>query len=96
VLEVFGFLGIGMFTFEGSAVVLNIRAEAKNPKSYPKILYWSVFTATMIFMVLATICYFCYREDTNEIITMNFMPEGYTTVFIKVTVCYNALCSYPL
>lgn len=85
-----------MFTFEGTAVVLNIRAEAKNPKTYPKILYSAIFTVICIFVLMATVCYFCYREDTKEIITMNFVPESYLTVFIKLTVCYNALCSYPL
>jgi len=89
-------MGIGMFVFEGSAVVLNIRAEAKNPKTYPKILYAAVATSLCIFVCFGTVCYWCYREETKEIITMNFIPETSLTLFIKIAVCYNALCSYPL
>lgn len=89
-------MGIGMFVFEGTAVVLNIRAEAKNPKTYPKILYSGVITSLIIFIFFGTVCYWCYREETREIITMNFVPESAMTLFIKIAVCYNALCSYPL
>ena len=61
---VFSNIGIAVFCFEGNGVVINLRAEAKQKKSYFLILKFAVLTVITWYMVLASICYFTFREFT--------------------------------
>jgi hypothetical protein len=50
-----------MFVYEGNGVILNLRAEAKNPKAYPRLLSLAVLVLVIIYMILGTMGYLCYR-----------------------------------
>lgn len=59
--QVFINIGIAMFVFEGNGVILNLRTEAKDRKSYPSILTLAVGCLVIIYMTLACISYLAYR-----------------------------------
>lgn len=92
---VFGHIGVAMFVFEGNAVIMNVRAETKNKKQYPKILVLAIVSTLSLFMVFALICYLTFGEDTNSILTLSLPVNGFS-IFVITCVCVNALCSYPV
>ena len=59
-----GHIGVAMFVFEGNAVIMNVRAETKNQKAYPKILSSAIVFTVLLFMNFATMCYLTYRDKT--------------------------------
>lgn len=63
VVQTLGYIGIAMFAFEGNGVVLNLRASAKNPKVFPKLLSLGLLCIVIWYMILAILCYFVYRVD---------------------------------
>lgn len=91
---VFGHIGVAMFVFEGNAVVMNVRAEARHQKAYPKILIWSIVTTLSLFMAFAMVTYFTYRSETMDIVAKNLPIDG-LGIFIRVCMWVNAMCSYP-
>lgn len=84
-----------MFVFEGNAVIMNVRSETKNKKDYPKILVWSIVATLSLFMAFALVSYLTFKADTMDILTKNLPIDGFG-IFIRVCVCVNALCSYPV
>jgi uncharacterized protein with PQ loop repeat len=63
--KIIGRIGLAMYIFDGNAIVVNIRAEANEKKSYyPKILVKAIVFSLCLFTCFATICYTVYREDT--------------------------------
>ena len=90
-----GYIGFAMFVFEGNAAVVNVRAECKDQKAYPKVLTAAIITMLVIFNIFSTVAYFTYAGQTNSILALNFEITPFTT-FIIVCVCVNALCSYPV
>lgn len=85
-----------MYIFDGNAVVINIRAEARDKSRYPIILKRAVLFALILFLFFSTICYSVFREDAKPILTMNFYPLNALVIFIFACVCINALTSYPI
>ena len=95
-LQFFGNIGVAMFVFEGNAVVINVRSEAKNPKTYGKILTSAIITVILLFMVFSTFGYIVYRDETNPIFTLNLVPINGLITFVLFCVCINAFVSYPI
>ena len=62
VIGILGHIGLAMYTFDGNVVILNVRAESKNQKDYPRIFKYALITSLTIFMVFATICYSTYKD----------------------------------
>ena len=86
-----------MYIFDGNAIVVNIRAEANEKKSYyPKILIKAIIFSLVLFICFATVCYSVYRENTQPIFTMSLVPINSMVVFILICICINALTSYPI
>eukprot|EP00347_Sterkiella_histriomuscorum_P016346 403353544 len=92
----FGRIGLAMYIFDGNAVVINIRAEARNKARYPILLKYAITFALVLFIFFSTICYYVFREDSKPIFTMNLDPTNPLVMFIFVCVCINALTSYPI
>ncbi|CDW75582.1 UNKNOWN [Stylonychia lemnae] len=92
----FGRIGLAMYLFDGNAVVINIRAEARDKSKYPQILQKAVIFALLLFITFSTICYSVFREQSKPIFTMNLNPENALVIFIFICVCINALTSYPI
>jgi amino acid permease len=86
-----------MYIFDGNAIVVNIRAEAKEKKrNYPKILKKAVIFTICLFVVYSVICYSVYRDQTKPIFTNSLVPINSLVVFILSCVSVNALTSYPV
>jgi hypothetical protein len=91
----FGHLGLAMYTFDANVVVLNVKAEAKNQRSYYKLFLTALIFSITLFNVFASVCYYAFREDAKDMFTLS-LPLSVFTVIIKLGVCINALFSYPL
>ncbi len=61
-LGMIGHIGVAMFLFEGNAVIMNVRAEVKDKKNYPRILNLAIITTILMFMSFASVCYLTYRD----------------------------------
>ena len=85
-----------MYIFDGSAIVINIRAEAKNKQRYPSILKKAVIFTLTLFIAFSTLTYLVYREECLPLLTMNFRPVNGIVIFIFGCVCINALTSLPV
>ena len=59
----FGNIGVAMFVFEGNAVVINVRSEAKNQNKYGRILTSAIMTILTIFMIFSTFGYYVYKDE---------------------------------
>ncbi|TNV79360.1 hypothetical protein FGO68_gene9979 [Halteria grandinella] len=95
--KIIGRIGLAMYIFDGNAIVVNIRAEANEKKTYyPRILVKAIIFSLVLFTLFATICYLVYREDTQPIFTMSLVPINSMVVFILACICINALTSYPI
>jgi len=95
--QFFGYVGIAMFAFEGNGTVINLRAEARDPEGYPRILRSAVLTIIVCYMVLSTIAYWTYKSETgnNDYIVEN-LPLSAFTIVINALFCVTAITSYPL
>jgi amino acid permease len=86
-----------MYIFDGNAIVVNIRAEAREKKvKYPMILTRAIIFTLSLFIVFSTICYYVYREDSQPIFTMSLQPMNSLIMFSLCCVCINAMTSYPV
>jgi amino acid permease len=57
-----GHIGVAMFVFEGNAVIMNVRAEARHKEAYPGILRAAIVCTVLLFMSFASVCYLAYRD----------------------------------
>jgi solute carrier family 36 (proton-coupled amino acid transporter) len=95
--EFFGYVGIAMFSFEGNGIVINLKAAARNKSSYPNILRLAIVVIIIWYMILASISYVTYKDETGkkDYITQN-LPITAFTIAIQILFCINALSSYPI
>jgi len=84
-----------MYIFAANTTCINLYSEARIKKNFPKVLASSTFTMLVIYMIYALIAYFCYQGQTNEILTISFNVNVFTS-FIVGCVCFNCLISYPV
>lgn len=95
--KMMGRIGLAMYLFDGTAVILNVSAESgRLKKRYPTILAKAVIFDLTLFVTFASICYYVYREEAQPIFTMSLVPINSVVIFIFVCVCINALTSYPM
>ena len=94
--QVWGNIGVAMFVFEGNAVVINLRAEAKNPQRYPCILTMAIVVVLIIFGVFSLSAYYVFRSETSTIFTLSLYPINGLVTFVIACVCINAFISYPV
>lgn len=86
-----------MYLFDGTAIILNVRAEAREKKyEYPRILRNAVIFTLSLFVTFSTICYYVYREKSEPIFVMSLVPINTLVFVILGCVCTNALTSYPV
>lgn len=59
-----GRIGLAMYLFDGTAIVINVQAEAgTNKKRYPSILMKAVAFDLVLFMIFATVCYSVFGKE---------------------------------
>lgn len=60
-----GRIGLAMYLFDGTAIIVNVQAEAGNKRAkYPSILMKAVIFDLCLFICFAVITYSVYREHT--------------------------------
>jgi amino acid permease len=97
IYSIIGRIGLAMYIFDGNAIVLSIRAEAREKKAqYPSILKRAIVFTLVLFIVFSTICYYVYREQSQPIFTTGLTPLNSLIIFILTCICINALTSYPV
>ena len=92
---VLGYIGVAMYTYDGNVVVLNLKAEAESEKQYLKIFRKATVFSISVFMVFTTVCYYAYREDSQDMFTMT-LPMDTLSNLVRLGVCFNAMFSYPM
>lgn len=61
--KMMGRIGLAMYLFDGTAIVINVQAESGQLRSkYPRILMKAVLFDLTLFICFATICYSVYGE----------------------------------
>lgn len=63
-LGMIGHIGVAMFVFEGNAVIITVRDEAKDKEKFPKLLIASIIFNLVIFMVFGFIAYFTFLDQS--------------------------------
>lgn len=95
--KILGRIGLAMYLFDGTAIIINVSAEAgQNKAKYPSILMKAIVFDLVLFICFACITYSVYREHTQPIFTMSLVPINGMVIFIFVCICINALTSYPV
>ena len=86
-----------MFTFEGNGIVINLKAASRDKQRYPSLLRYAMMTIIVFYMILATMAYATYKDQTGkyDYITAN-LPFNNLTIVIRILFCLNALTSYPV
>jgi hypothetical protein len=96
IAAVLGHVGAATIAFEGAnGLVVNVRSECKNIEKYPKILFWAIFSVYFIEQLFATLTYYTFVGQTEDILVLNYEVTPFT-IFIIICVCFNTLCSYPI
>lgn len=78
--QFFGYVGIAMFSFEGNGIVINLKAATKNKHRYPSLLRYAITTIIIWYMILATVSYATYKDQTGKFdyITGNLPLNAFT------------------
>jgi amino acid permease len=63
--QFFGYVGIAMFAFEGNGIVINLKAATLNKQRYPSLLRFAMVTIIVWYMILATVSYATYKDQTG-------------------------------
>ncbi len=63
--QFFGYAGIAMFAFEGNGIVINLKASAKDKVKYSKLLRAAILTVITWFLIMATVSYATYKDNTQ-------------------------------
>ena len=77
--------------------MINLKAVARKKSSYPNILRLAVLVIIIWYMILASVSYVTYKDETGkkDYITQNLPITGFT-IAIQILFCLNALSSYPV
>lgn len=91
-----GHIGIVIFVFQRNSVILNLKANSKNQRKYPKILFVAVSIIFVWYMLIGLVAYFTFRSQTKDYITSNLEPLDGFAITTNLMFCLNALTSYPI
>ncbi|CAO3626761.1 unnamed protein product [Cunninghamella blakesleeana] len=68
----FGLLiGTAIFTYEGVGLVIPITESMKEPKKFPKVLGWTMFGITIIFISVGFLSYLAFGNTVQTVILLN-------------------------
>ncbi|CAO3617315.1 unnamed protein product [Cunninghamella echinulata] len=68
----FGLLiGTAVFTYEGVGLVIPITESMKEPKKFPKVLSWTMFGITLIFISVGFFSYLAFGDTVQTVILLN-------------------------
>jgi proton-coupled amino acid transporter len=67
--------GISCFAFSAFPIAMNIHEDMRNPRSFDRVVIFSMVAVWVVYSAFGVIGYLCYGSDTNVLIYFNF-PEG--------------------
>lgn len=88
-------IGFSFYSFEGIGVVMPVMEQTKNPQNFSKILTAALLTLAVIYVSFATVCYYHFGDDVENIVIHSFEHDKFIN-FTELAFCVNLICSYPL
>ncbi|KAI9490589.1 transmembrane amino acid transporter protein-domain-containing protein [Zychaea mexicana] len=70
------FIGTAVFTYEGVGLVIPITESMKDPSKFPKVLSWTLFGITLLFLSIGFISYLAFGEEVQTVIMLNLPATG--------------------
>jgi hypothetical protein len=95
-----------MLTYEGSGVLINIRACHNDPEEYQPIYIKAMLTVVSLFIGFSTLCYFTFgdnlKNNSDDFVTDILFQQGDANnmdvfkVFLLTFFMVNSVTSYPV
>ncbi|CCH40846.1 putative amino acid permease C3H1.09c [Wickerhamomyces ciferrii] len=76
------FVGTAIFTYEGIGLLIPIQESMQKPSRFPTILFFVMFTATVVFITIGAIGYFAFGTKTETVILLNFPSDS---IFVSIS-----------
>ena len=89
------FVGIAMFSLEGNAIALNVRASMKQPEYFEHAYSISIFTSCIVLCILGSLGYAAYGSQVEDIILLSLSNNSFSLV-AKLAYCLGILGTYPI
>ncbi|KAI9260543.1 transmembrane amino acid transporter protein-domain-containing protein [Phascolomyces articulosus] len=89
------FIGTAVFTYEGVGLVIPITESMKNPEKFPKVLSWTLFGITLLFLSIGFLSYLAFGKDVQTVILLN-LPATRTVDTIQGLYALAICLSIPL
>ena len=70
------FIGTAVFTYEGVGLVIPITESMKEPQKFPKVLSWTLFGITLLFLSIGAISYLAFGKEVQTVILLNLPATG--------------------
>ncbi|KAI7858035.1 transmembrane amino acid transporter protein-domain-containing protein [Circinella umbellata] len=70
------FIGTAVFTYEGVGLVIPITESMKDPQKFPKVLSWTLFGITLLFLSIGSISYLAFGKEVQTVILLNLPATG--------------------
>ncbi|XP_022763790.1 amino acid transporter AVT3B-like [Durio zibethinus] len=88
-------MGVAVYAFEGTGMVLPLESEMKDTSKFGKILALSMGLISLIYGGFGALGYFAFGAETNDIITAN-LGAGLVSTLVQLGLCINLFFSFPL
>ncbi|KAH3679907.1 hypothetical protein WICMUC_000650 [Wickerhamomyces mucosus] len=90
------FIGTAIFTYEGIGLLIPIQESMKKPSQFPVLLFWVMFSATLVFISAGLIGYLAFGKATQTVILLNFPQDSLFVSFSQFLYSMAILLSTPL
>ena len=90
------FVGTAIFTFEGIGLIIPVQDSMKYPERFPLILGMVIITATILFVIVATLGYLSYGDQVETVILLNLPQNSITVNLIQLFYSMAIMLSTPL
>ncbi|CAI8608904.1 unnamed protein product [Vicia faba] len=88
-------LGVAVYAFEGIGMVLPLESEAKEKDKFGGVLGLGMITISLLYGAFASLGYFAFGEETQEIITTN-LGQGMISGLVQLGLCVNLFFTFPM
>ncbi|KAH7279402.1 hypothetical protein KP509_37G017800 [Ceratopteris richardii] len=88
-------IGVGIYAFEGIALVLPLESSMKERKNFGKVLGVAMLCITLLYISFGLMGYFAFGEDTLDIVTLN-LGSGWKPTLVKVGLCLGLFFTFAV
>lgn len=74
------FIGTAIFTYEGIGLIIPIQESMAKPSKFPKILFWVLLGATIVFISIGGLGYLTFGTKTETVILLNFSNNIFVSI----------------